>query len=392
MRARCGMGAATVGATGEQGVPRRVVYYWEQRGIVLDDERVNPYGGLLARALAPHGVLLEPGWTLDEEWVRVQQGRVQVLHLNWLHRFYADSDATVRRRRFREFVAGLILARRLGIRLVWTVHNLYPHEVHDPQLDRRARRVVCSLADAVIAHCRHGAALLAQHFGRRRGVHVVPHGHFMDVYPHTVGRDAARRALGVPEEAYVYLYFGNIRRYKGVEQLLDVFATLPGDDLRLVISGRWHPGYGEGRLSATPGAMADRRIVFRPGQVAIEEMQVYFHAADAVVLPFVDTLSSGSAITALGFGCPIVVPRVGCLPELVGSRPGQECGVLYDGAAPDGLVGAMTAVRQMDGVATAAAAMARARELDWDGIARQTLPAYGIANQEAGDTRGADAR
>ncbi|MDQ3701340.1 MAG: glycosyltransferase, partial [Chloroflexota bacterium] len=300
-------------------MPRRVVYFWETRGIVLDDERVNPYGGLLARALAPHGVLLEPGWALDPEWVRAQQRRVQVLHLNWLHRFYAHPDAAVRRQRFREFVSGLILARRLGIRLVWTMHNLYPHEVHDPQLDRRARRVVCSLADAVIAHCRYGAALLAQHFGRRRGVHVVPHGHFMDVYPHTVGRETARRALGVPEEAYVYLYFGNIRRYKGVEQLLDVFATLPGDDLRLVIAGRWHPGYSERRLSTAPGAMADRRIVFRPGQVAIEEMQVYFHAADAVVLPFVDTLSSGSAITALGFGRPIVVPRVGCLPELVGS-------------------------------------------------------------------------
>ena len=356
---------------------QRVVFYWEERGIAVDDERVNPYGGLLARALAPHGVLLEPGWNLDPDWVRVQHGRVQVLHLNWLHRFYADPDPAIRRQRFRQFLSGLVLARRLGIRLVWTMHNLYPHEQHDPQLDRRARRLVSLLAHAVIAHCRHAAALLAEHFGRRQGVHVIPHGHFIDVYPNTISRDAARMALGLPDDAYVYLYFGNIRAYKGVESLLNVFASLPGDQLRLVIAGRLHPNYG-GPLSAASGPLPDRRIVFRPGQVAIDAMQVYFNAADAVVLPFVDTLTSGSAITALGFSRPIVVPAVGCLSELVSSQRGPGGGVLYDSAAPDGLVKALNAVRAMDGPTANAAALARARELNWDGIARQTLDAYGV--------------
>jgi len=351
------------------------VFYWEERGIALDDERVNPYGGLLARALAPHGVLLEPGWTLDPDWVRAQHGRVQVLHMNWLHRFYADPDPAARRQRFRQFLSGLVLARRLGFRLVWTMHNLYPHERHDPQLDRRVRRLVCLLAHSVIAHCQHAAGLLAEHFGRREGVYVIPHGHFIDVYPNTISRDAARRALGLPASAYVYLYFGNIRSYKGVERLLDVFASLPGDDLRLVVAGRVHPNY-RGPLSATAGPPLDPRIVYRPGQVAIDEMQVYFSAADAVVLPFVDTLSSGSAITALGFGRPIVVPAVGCLPELVDDGRG---GVVYDSAAPDGLVRAMHAVRAMDGAVANAAALTRARELDWDDIASQTLDAYGLA-------------
>src|SRR5439155_24303371 len=113
-------------------------------------------------------------------------------------------------------------------------------------------------------------------------------------------------------------------------------STQPGDHLRLVIAGRLHPNY-QGPLQADSRAALDRRIVFRPGQVAIAEMQVYFNAADAAVFPFLDTLTSGSAIAALGFGCPIVVPAVGCLPELLGSRDGGVPGVLYDPAAPDGL-------------------------------------------------------
>jgi hypothetical protein len=119
----------------------RAVFFWEESGLVLDDPRANPYGGLLARSLAPHGVTLEAGWAIDPAWVRRQHARgVQLLHLNWLHRFYIDPHLDARRTRFRSLVTSLVLARRLGTRLAWTVHNLYPHEVHDrgrPVCDRR---------------------------------------------------------------------------------------------------------------------------------------------------------------------------------------------------------------------------------------------------------------
>jgi beta-1,4-mannosyltransferase len=351
---------------------RRAVFYWEERGIGLDDERVNPYGGLLARGLAPLGVTVEAGWRIDPEWVREQHGRVDVLHMNWLHKFYADPDGEVRRARFRELVKGLVLARRLGIRLVWTVHNLYPHETHDAQTDRRVRRLVCALAHAVIVHCDHARELVAQHFGRTRDVFTIPHGNFMDVYPNTIGRAAARERLGLSENTFVYVFFGNIRAYKGVERLLEVFSALPGERLRLVIAGRLHQNY-RGPLRDGLDTL-DKRIVFRPGTVSIQEMQVYFNAANAAVMPFVDTLTSGSAITALGFGCPVILPTVGCLPELLAGRP---CGVLYDPQEPDGLRRALEEVRDGTGSATREGALARARDLAWSEIARQTLIAYG---------------
>jgi glycosyltransferase involved in cell wall biosynthesis len=358
------------------GGPKRGVFFWEERGLVLDVPEANPYGGLLARALAPHGIALESGWTIDPDWVRAQHARgVQLLHLNWLHRFYADPDPNVRRERFRTLVTSLVLARRLGMRLVWTMHNLFPHEVQDTRLDRRARRLVCTLAHAVIVHCQRAAELLAQHFGRRHDVHVIPHGHFMDVYPNTVGRAAAREALGVPPDGFVYVFLGYVRAYKGVERLLELFETLPDARLRLVIAGRVHSSY-RGPLPDAAGAMRDPRILFRPGQVPIDELQVYFNAADAAVLPFVDALTSGSAITALGFGCPIVVPNVGCLTELVGDG---RCGVLYDGLQPDALRRAMEEVQARSGSTARERARSRARELGWEGIAEQTLNAYGMA-------------
>ena len=103
-----------------------------------------------------------------------------------------------------------------------------------------------------------------------------------------------------------------------------------------------------------------------------DELQLYLKAADVVVLPFLDILTSGSAITALGFGRPVIVPAIGCLPELMDER----MAVLYDPQAADGLRQALMAARQRDLVAAGAAAYDHARSLAWDKIARQTLEAY----------------
>ena len=62
-------------------------------------------------------------------------------------------------------------------------------------------------------------------------------------------------------------------------------------------------------------------------------MQMYLRAADAVVLPYKDVLTSGSAILAMTFGQPVIAPAIGCLPESLGA----EGTILYDPSTPDGL-------------------------------------------------------
>ncbi len=62
-----------------------------------------------------------------------------------------------------------------------------------------------------------------------------------------------------------------------------------------------------------------------------DQMQVYLRAADAVVLPYRDVLSSGSAILAMTFGQPVIAPAIGCLPESLGS----EGTILYDAGAAE---------------------------------------------------------
>lgn len=349
----------------------RSIFFWEAAGLSLTE--ANPYGGLLGRGLASVGVELVAGHAqeFDAAWVRANRGHVDVLHLNWPHYLYDAPDLTSRVVRAAGLIDNLALARELGYKIVWTVHNLFPHESSTPDLDRLVRLAVIQLATAVITHCDYARGLVLRHFHRSDGVVVIPHGHFMDVYPNTLSHQRARQKYGLAEEHFVYLFFGNVRPYKGLEKLLDVFCGLPGEHLRLLLAAKVYNEYGD-RFVEMARQRDPRIIVHSSRFFANEEFQHFFNAADVSVLPFVDVLTSGSAITALGFGQPLITPAVGCLPELVDNTTG----ILYDQRQPDALQEAMIAVQSRDQSAMRNAARQRARGLDWAEIGRRTLLAY----------------
>lgn len=349
----------------------RAVFFWEAAGLSLT--QANPYGGLLAQGLAKVGVELVAGHAeqFNESWLHANRQQVDVLHLNWPHYMYHTADLSERVARATELVSNLALARALGYKVVWTVHNLYPHESAHFSLDRLVRLALTHLSSALITHCHHARNLVQQHFHRTEHVFVIPHGHFMDAYPNTLSRAAARQQLGIDDDRFVYLFFGNVRPYKGLDQLLETFLALPGKGLTLLLAAKVYNEYGD--QFVVRARQADPRIVVSPSRFfANEEFQRYFKAADVGVFPFVDVLTSGSTITALSFDLPVIVPAVGCLPELVN----DEVGILYDQQQPDALYTAMTAIQQRDLVRMRQAAHQRALNLDWDSIARQTLAAY----------------
>ena len=106
----------------------KVFFFWEDVGGLTLAHRCNPYAGLLALALARRGIELELGdYTFSRQWLRENRDEVSILHLNWLHQFYREDDLAATRKRYDHFAANLSYARELGYRIVWTMHNLYPH-------------------------------------------------------------------------------------------------------------------------------------------------------------------------------------------------------------------------------------------------------------------------
>jgi beta-1,4-mannosyltransferase len=350
------------------------LFFWEQVGGLSLAHRCNPYAGLLDQALHPHDVHLELGdYGFSRAWLEAQRPTHDVLHFNWLHAFYRRDDLPSTVAAFHDFSENLHVARQLGYRIVWTLHNLYPHERPFPRIDHLARLLVADQADVVLAHCEHAADLARKRF-YCQNVRVVPHGNFIDVFPNDLTKAEARTRLGLGVDDFVYLFFGNARAYKAIEVLIDAFASLRAEDavLGLMMRDAFDPAYGR-RLTELAGNRGGSVRVWTSSFFAAEEFQVYLNSADVVVLPFSEVLTSGSAITALGFGCPLVVPALGCLSELVD----DTMGITYPANVDQALPRAMEQIRRRDLVAAGIAARARAEALSWDGIAASVVAAYG---------------
>ena len=351
-----------------------VFFFWEPVGGLTLKHRCNPYAGLLALALEKLDIHLELGkYAFERDWLEKNRTDFDVLHLNWLHHFYKADDLTSAVKRYTRFAENLLFARSLGYRIIWTVHNLFPHERPYPELDRLANLTVSQVAHEVIAHCEYAADLMRKMYFRTENLYVIPHGHYIDLFPNEVSRREARKQLQLPEQAFVYLFFGNARVYKGIERLIEAFRKVAEEDALLVLMLRLsvNPHYVDEIKAITA---QDKRIrIFTSAYFANEDFQIYLNASDVAVLPFSEVLTSGSAIAALSFAKPVILPRFGCLPELID----ETIGLLYDPQDARGLEDALIEIRNRDLNAAGRAALEHAKSLDWNRIASRLEKIYG---------------
>jgi glycosyltransferase involved in cell wall biosynthesis len=301
--------------------------------------RENPYLDLLEGGLRQHGVACakDPNDGVNWRWLLAQRGQVQVLHFHWLEYHYDRPTPFASVVALVAFILKVVLAKGLGYRIVWTVHNLQPHEQKHPKLDYACWWIMARLAHVAIAHCQDTRCRLIQRFALRRHahIHVLPHPNYVGVYPNTVRREEARQQLGLAQASTVYLYFGAVRPYKGIEEATVAFKTLADEAARLMIVGR--PLNEEITKNIHNLTGEDTRILTVFEYVPAEQVPLYYAAADVVVLPFRNVTTSGSAILAMSLGKPVLATALGCLPELLS----DETGLLYDPAQPNALAQAM---------------------------------------------------
>jgi len=146
--------------------------------------------------------------------------------------------------------------------------------------------------------------------------YVIPHGHYRGEYANEQDLKA-REKLGISPNAIVVLSFGEIRPYKNIDQLISAFRQLPDENLVLMIVGSCQISAYAKLLSKL--ASDDSRIRFTPERIPSEDVQLYMQAADLVALPYRDILNSGTALLALSFNRPILVPEFGAMKELASS-------------------------------------------------------------------------
>jgi glycosyltransferase involved in cell wall biosynthesis len=281
-----------------------------------------------------------------------------VVVFQWWHPFFAPAFRAMCNR----------IRRRSDARIVFLCHNVLPHE--SSPVDRVLTRWGLGGAHAFITQ---------SHEDKRRLLALIPRATVV-VHPHptytqfTVGRidrDSARERLDI--SGRVLLFFGLIRRYKGVDTLIDAFARVADElDATLLLVGEFYEDREpyEERIRAH-GLTSRVRVVDR--YVPDEEVGVYFSAADLVVLPYRSATQSGIAQTAFAFELPVVVSAVGGLPDVV--REG-ETGYVVPPENPEAVAEAIRRFYLEDRAgAMAAAIRADAYRFSWGGCAAAVLAA-----------------
>lgn len=344
----------------------------------------NPYGQLLYAALGAAGFHLVPDPRLAPRWLWRHRARVAFLHFHWDELYY---ESTSRRPRFRgarswlklgRYASLLALARILGYRIIWTVHEVVPHEARNPRRDLLAARILARSSHALLAHDRATAARVASVLRTNgRAVAVVPHGSYAGAYPAGRSREAVRERLGLDRSSFVFLAFGNVRAYKRFDLLLEAFGRLDAPDVALVIAGeflwRFRDPEWERRTRAQLASAIERdpRIRYLAGRVPDEEVAELHGACDAAVLARSDGWTSGSMILALSHGLPVIAARRPAYVELLADGP---AGWLYEPGSAASLAHtlALAASDRVQSADKARQARRQAAALDWRVIATDT--------------------
>ncbi|MCA1812082.1 MAG: glycosyltransferase [Halobacteriales archaeon] len=207
-------------------------------------------------------------------------------------------------------------ARRRGIPVLVTLHNVRPHELSHRLLSRLTRRLLHA-ADLVVVHADslvEGA--MAEYGLGRAALRVVPQGRYDDFDRHRLDRAQARRLLDLPPDATVLLCFGTIRDYKGLDVAIRTLALLPANHLLLVAGHCWEPWEKYAAILRETGTAGRVRTDLR--YIPDEEVEAYFKAADVSLLPYKNFEGqSAQALTAATFGVPIVASRLGGLTAIL---------------------------------------------------------------------------
>jgi glycosyltransferase involved in cell wall biosynthesis len=338
----------------------------------------HPYLCQLREALNRHGVELVDTRRQGALFLSWLAGSLPPLvHFHWMHPFFLPEGPFESHLwpdlRSRGFVRTLDALKTSGTKLVWTAHNLVNHERRAIEADRRCHRAMASRADGIIAHSDSAAERIQETFGvPSPRVRVIPHGHFIDWYPRSQSRAEARAALDIPDDAFVFGFFGNIRRYKQVPHLIQTYTEyVRSPATRLVIAGNPRTELLERDIREAAGGEPDVELYL--DFVPDGRVQTFIKSSDAMVFPFHDILTSGSVILAMSMGRPVIAPRLGAMADL----ESKNHGFLYD-PEHEGLSGAMQdaldAGDSLDDMGEAA--LECARRWDWNTIAAQTRALY----------------
>lgn len=249
--------------------------------------------------------------------------RPRVFHILWNYKFQLFDRTLL-----------MLYYKGLGKRIVFTAHNVNAadRDGNESILNRLSLKAQYRLVDHIFVHTEKMKHEVLRGFGVSEGaVSVIPFGINNSVPDTELTPAQAKRTVGVSDSEKTVLFFGNIRPYKGLGYLVAAFKQIALRDrgYRLIIAGepkQQSMQYWREIQQTIEGSGVGERVIQQIKYIADEETEIYFKAADVVVLPYTEVSQSGVLFLAYSFGLPVIATEVGSLrDDIIEGETGYTC-------------------------------------------------------------------
>jgi glycosyltransferase involved in cell wall biosynthesis len=351
----------------------------------------NPYWILLKNALEKISpgtkVFLDTLFQCDYNNTQLKPGAKMIIHIHWipemrypaarfsyrLGRF--QTDLIYYRKIIKQFLMMRALKKNRNAKIIWTVHDA------DNSFASSSRPTWTSfflfwtkiLADGYIFHCQSAKKEFLE-TNKNKFSSVIPHGNYIDHYgPIIQNRNDAKALLGLQSEEVTFLIMGWIRKSKNLSWLIPRLRELPHHNIRFIIAGfpqdqaKW----------LTAEFFKDRRFILMPRFIPDHQLRWLLAASDFLLNAQMRGYVSGSTITALSYGLPVIGINWGCASTLISHGKNgflftneNIVAVLKQAIATRHSASRYTAMRR------AAFASMQQKVFTWESIAEKTLSAY----------------
>lgn len=264
--------------------------------------------------------------------------------------------------------AVLLVLRLSGFKTIVIIHDVNSFDIKEMLWVKKLQYNL--LSNELVVHNEHCKKVFKEGFQRlKKPLHIIHHGGHLDVIS-PLDKSQAREKLGLTENRNYFLFFGQIKKPKGLDVLLEALPAQ--ENVCLMIAGKpWRDDFSNyEKIIEDRGIQSNLHLTIR--YIKDEEKDLYYSATDFVVLPYREIYQSGVLLMAMSYGKAVIASDIPANREVITE---EENGLLFRNGDSEDLSRVLRKAMHLDPDRLGKNALETIRsKYDWNQIADSYLP------------------
>lgn len=208
----------------------------------------------------------------------------------------------------------ILISRVFRKKIIWTFHNKIPHDSNNAQIIKDFMVFLCKYSNKIIIHSKETYKYInLKKDTINRKVVYIPHGNYIGNYKES--NENLRDKYNVDDDDLVFMFLGQIKKYKNIELLINAFNKCNFNKEKLIIVGNCKSIEYQNELRKLSN---NDNIIFDFKFIDDDDMVKYLNTADVLVLPYdiESSLNSGTIIMAFSYKKTVISPKIGTLKDI----------------------------------------------------------------------------